>query len=243
MLAHTTTNQIEIRLSSKKFLQLKARQNRKARRLKIRVDPRNSDVLVTYPDNVTLESAIRFVESNLAWVLNQIKVLPERVPFCDGSILPILGRNYKIKHCPDQYGDVWVARVAGVDTLELRVAGGSEHLARRVTDWLKKRAKSQITEKTRSYAKLLNKKVTRLSIRDPVSRWGSCSSHGTLSFSWRLILAPEIVMDYVCAHEVAHLVEMNHSPEFWKQVSYLIDDWSFPRQWLKRHGNRLHRYG
>jgi predicted metal-dependent hydrolase len=85
--------------------------------------------------------------------------------------------------------------------------------------------------------------VTRVGVRDPKSRWGSCSSTGALSFSWRLVFAPEAVVDYVVAHEVAHLVEMNHSPRFWRVVASLVADSQTPRAWLKRHRLELMSYG
>ena len=89
----------------------------------------------------------------------------------------------------------------------------------------------------------LGVKVKRLSIRDQSSRWGSCTSAGSLSFSWRLILAPPYVLDYLAAHEVAHLVEMNHSARFWRVVGRVCGHVERAKTWLDTHGNDLHRYG
>jgi predicted metal-dependent hydrolase len=116
-------------------------------------------------------------------------------------------------------------------------------LPRRVRDHLVALAKRDFADRARALAARLGKSVTRVGVRDPKSRWGSCSSRGALSFSWRLIFAPEPVIDYVVAHEVAHLVEMNHSPRFWRVVASLVPDSAAPRAWLKRHRMELMAYG
>jgi predicted metal-dependent hydrolase len=123
------------------------------------------------------------------------------------------------------------------------VAGGFEHLDRRVHDFLKREARRDLQKAAERYADVLDVKVKRLSIRDQSSRWGSCTSSGSLSFSWRLILAPPFVLDYLAAHEVAHLVEMNHSPRFWKIVGRICNHVERAKRWLDAEGNDLHRYG
>ena len=101
----------------------------------------------------------------------------------------------------------------------LCVAGGYDFIDRRVHDFLKREARNELQKSAQEYAQALGVRVKRISIRDQSSRWGSCTSAGSLSFSWRLILAPPFVLDYLAAHEVAHLVEMNHSPRFWRVVA------------------------
>ncbi|MEJ2016123.1 MAG: M48 family metallopeptidase [Limibacillus sp.] len=118
-----------------------------------------------------------------------------------------------------------------------------KRLPRRVADYLKAEAKSELVWRAREMAARLERKVTRVTVRDTRSRWGSCSHQGALSFSWRLILAPEEILDYLVAHEVAHLVEMNHAPAFWRQVARLQPDHKRARAWLKREGASLWRYG
>jgi predicted metal-dependent hydrolase len=117
------------------------------------------------------------------------------------------------------------------------------HLARRVRDYLVAQARSELASRARRLAARIGHNVARVSVRDTKSRWGSCSGRGNLSFSWRLILVPEPVIDYVVAHEVAHLAEMNHGPRFWRLVESLSPDSAAPRAWLKRHRNRLLSYG
>jgi hypothetical protein len=132
-----------------------------------------------------------------------------------------------------------VTRVDG----EIRVRGDPAHLPRRVRDYLIGVARQEMTRRARLLADRIGRRITRVTVRDTTSRWGSCSATGCLSFSWRLILAPESVLDYVVAHEVAHLAEMNHGPRFWGLVRSMTLDHEGPRAWLNRHRSRLWAYG
>ena len=123
------------------------------------------------------------------------------------------------------------------------MSGRAEHLPRRVRDYLKAEAKQELSVRSHDKAAAIGQRVTRVTLRDTKSRWGSCSHQGALSYSWRLILAPESVLDYVAAHEVAHLVHMDHSPSFWRLVADLHPDPDSARAWLKRDGSALWRYG
>ena len=125
----------------------------------------------------------------------------------------------------------------------LCVAGGVEFTDRRVHDFLKREARKELHKAAQAYADALGVRVKRVSIRDQSSRWGSCTSAGSLSFSWRLILAPPFVLDYLAAHEGAHLEELNHSPRFWRLVKRLYPDFERAKAWLDAHGTELHRYG
>jgi len=126
---------------------------------------------------------------------------------------------------------------------EIRVRGDPAHLARRVRDHLVSTARAELAPRARRLAAQIGREIRRVSVRDTKSRWGSCSGRGNLSFSWRLILAPEAVLDYVVAHEVAHLAEMNHGPRFWRLVESLVPGSAGPRSWLKQHRDRLLAYG
>jgi len=126
---------------------------------------------------------------------------------------------------------------------EIRVRGEPVHLARRVRDFLVAKARNELALRARPLAARIGRDVTQITVRDTRSRWGSCSGRGNLSFSWRLIFAPERVIDYVVAHEVAHLAEMNHGPRFWRLVESLSPDSAVSRAWLKRHRSRLFSYG
>ena len=122
---------------------------------------------------------------------------------------------------------------------ELRVAGRAEFFAHRVTDFLVEQARVELTRSSHAHAKRLGLRINSLRLGDAGTRWGSCSTNGNLNFSWRLIFAPHEVLDYVAAHEVAHLCEMNHSPQFWALVGTMVPDYDAHRKWLKTHGHEL----
>ena len=152
-----------------------------------------------------------------------------------GSIVPILGT-------PHQIVQVASGRPVSHENGEIRVTGSPDHTARRVRDYLRRLALCEIAPRAEMFAEQVNRSIAKISIRDPKTRWASCSSSGDLSFSWRLILAPEPILSYVVAHEIAHRVEMNHSPRFWRVVADLGVDAKASRIWLKAEGPRLLRY-
>jgi hypothetical protein len=164
------------------------------------------------------------------------------VPFTDGAAIPLRGVPHGISHRPDSRGNVWIELDAEGSPL-LCVAGRAPHIARRIADFLKREAKRDLTVSTQRHAAVLGVAIGRIAVRDTASRWGSCSREGALSYSWRLILAPPFVLDYLAAHEVAHRRELNHSARFWRVVDQLTADRRRAEAWLKAHGNSLHRYG
>lgn len=218
------------------------RRSARARRMLLRVDPVRGGPELVLPAGVKVEAAEAFAVKNLGWLRARLARLPARTAFVHGAVVPIFGRDHRIRHRPDQRGGVW--RIEDPDgSVELHVSGAEEHLTRRVTDFLKSEARRTIAPRAKLHAVALERRVGRVTVRDTATRWGSCSSRGDLSFSWRLVLAPEEVLDYVVAHEAAHLVEMNHSDRFWRVVERLMPDYRGPRGWLKRHGAKLHAYG
>ena len=208
-----------------------------ARRLSLRVDAPKGVVLLIVPRRVSLTRAAHFAHENRSWIGRKLAGLPPPVPFADGAEVPVGGVVHIIRHRPGMRGTVWI------ENQEIHVAGRIEHLARRLTDWLKAEAKRQILALIEHHAPVVGRKPSRVTLRDTTTRWGSCAPSGALAFCWRLILAPKEVMDYVVAHEVAHLVELNHGPRFWKLVRKLVSDVDGPKKWLGDHGIRLHRYG
>ena len=219
-----------------------ARRSARAQRMLLRVDPARGGPELVLPDGVTPEVGADFARRHIGWLRARLARLPARVELADGSEVPVLGIPHRIRHRPDQRGGVW--RIVDPDgTAELHVAGRPEHVARRVADFLKAEARQAIAPRARAHAAALGRPVGRITVRDTASRWGSCSARGDLSFSWRLVLAPESVLAYVVAHEAAHLVEMNHSARFWRLVERLMPGYERERAWLKRHGGRLHAYG
>ncbi len=215
--------------------------NPRARRLSLRVEPARDCVVLIRPGRVSEKAVAIFVLENLDWIRRHLGDLPPRIPFSAGSVIPYRGTDHVIAARPESKRGVW--RKDGI----IFVAGHAEHTRRRVTDWLKSAARSQIVPLVNDMAGSLGQTATRITLRDMRSRWGSCARGGRLSFSWRLILASEAVLTYVAAHEVAHLKHANHGAAFKRAVAGLLEpygvDMASARKWLGRCGASLHRYG
>jgi len=216
---------------------LSIRRSARARRLALKLDPGAGTPVLVLPPRTSLARGRAFAEQNWQWLATRLDRLPDAVVFADGAVIPLQGVPHAVLHTPDLRGVV-----RAVDG-RIEVAGRAEHLSRRLGDWLRREARGVIVPLAHEKAATLSRKPSRITLRDPRSRWGSCSSDGRLAFSWRLILAPATVLDYVVAHEVAHLVELNHSSAFWGVVALLTPHMDEGRAWLKRHGHALHRYG
>lgn len=217
------------------------RRNARARRLILRIAPDGSGVMVTLPGRVSERTGLDFAERHADWIRPRLAAASDRVAFAPGQVIPYRGEPHTI---------VWVDRLRGVVRAQeteagrqLLVPGDPAHLPRRLTDWLKRQARGELISASRHYAAAMGANFKTITIRDQRSRWGSCSSGGRLSYSWRLILAPPYVLDYLAAHEVAHLIEMNHGDRFWGLVRAHCPETDKARNWLKRHGASLHRYG
>lgn len=209
----------------------------RARRLSLRVDAMENRIVLVKPRRVSRIAAVAFATEKIDWIAARLAELPKPIPFAPGTSVPILGQLHVIAHRPDARRGVWI------DDGSICVSGPIEHLSRRVHDWLKNEARRVISPIAHGYAAELDVRVTQISVRDTRSRWGSCTAEGKLSFSWRLIFTPQHVLNYVVAHEVAHLREMNHSAKFWGVVEDLIGDRARSTKWLKTQGAELHRYG
>jgi len=221
---------------------IRLRRHRRARRYTLRIHPSDREAILTMPPRGTLADAKDFAQRHGGWIAARLGRLPKAAPFQPGTVLPLRGVPHRIVHRAGARGTVWPETRDSGEKI-LCVAGAAEHIERRVHDYLKREVRSDLQEAVQSYAQTLGVKVKRLSIRDQSSRWGSCTSAGSLSFSWRLILAPSYVLDYLAAHEVAHLVEMNHSARFWRVVARICNHVDRAKSWLDTHGNDLHRYG
>lgn len=237
----TEPQAIEVLFERAIFL-VRLRRHRQARRYTLRIQAATREVVLTMPPRGSLKEAREFAEKHGGWIAARFGRLPEAAPFAHGTILPIRGLSHRIVHRRGERGTVWTETDRYGSRL-LCVAGEAPHVERRVVDYLKHEAKRDIEIATRHYAETLGVGFRRLSIRDQSSRWGSCSTTGVLSFSWRLILAPRFVLDYLAAHEVAHLIEMNHSPRFWRLLLRACPDTHRAKKWLDMHGTDLHRYG
>jgi predicted metal-dependent hydrolase len=220
---------------------IRIKRHRQARRFTLRVLTATREVLLTVPTRGSLKEAKAFAEKNAEWIAARLSHIPAAAPFKAGAVVPLRGTMHRICHCAGARGTVWPECRDGENIL--CVAGDAPHIRRRVTDFLKREARRDLVQASRRYAAELGVTFTSLSVRDQSSRWGSCSSTGALSFSWRLILAPPYVLDYLAAHEIAHLVEMNHSRRFWRILNELCPGAPRAKQWLDTHGAGLHRYG
>jgi predicted metal-dependent hydrolase len=218
-------------------LPLEVARHPRAKHITVRLNRRGDGVRLVLPPRASLREGLRFARSKAGWIEARLGELPPTIPFVDGVVLPILGEDHVVRHLASGRRGVW--REAGT----IQVSGRAEHLPRRVADFLKTEARGAIAPRARAKAAVLGRTPGRITLRDTKSRWGSCSPDGNLNFSWRLILAPEAVLDYVVAHEVAHLIELNHGPRFWKLTARLTPEVKGPRSWLRHNDERLLRYG
>jgi predicted metal-dependent hydrolase len=232
---------IEIAFDGSVF-HIKLRRHRQARRYTLRIQATTREVVLTIPPRGTVKEASAFAQKHGGWIAARLGRLPEAAPFADGAMVPLRGVPHRIRHSGGARGTVWTEIGADGEQF-LRVAGRAPHLDRRVGDFLRREAKRDLQAATSRYADALGLSFKRITVRDQSSRWGSCSTAGMLSFSWRLILAPSQVLDYLAAHEVAHLIEMNHSPKFWRLVQRICPHHQSAKAWLDAHGADLHRYG
>jgi predicted metal-dependent hydrolase len=221
---------------------VRVRRHPRACRYTLRVQTATREIVLTMPPRGSLKEARAFAERHGGWIAARLGRLPVAAPFRHGTIVPIRGLDHRIDHRRGARGTVW-SEVASDGGRLLCVAGDAPHVGRRVADHLKREARRDLEAASRRHAARLGVTVKRVSIRDQASRWGSCSATGVLSFSWRLVLAPGFVLDYLAAHEVAHLIEMNHSPRFWRTVMGICADTRRAKVWLDAHGVDLHRYG
>jgi predicted metal-dependent hydrolase len=216
--------------------------HRRARRYTLRIHATTREVVLTIPPRGNVKEAKAFAERHGGWIAARLGRLPEAVPLTHGTVLPLRDVRHRIVHRKGARGTVWREFDERGNRL-VCVAGDTPHVARRIQDFLKREAKRDLEVAAYRYADMLGVTIKRISVRDQSSRWGSCSTTGVLSFSWRLVLAPPFVLDYLAAHEVAHLVEMNHSRRFWRQLKRLCPSMARAKVWLDVHGPDLHRYG
>jgi predicted metal-dependent hydrolase len=221
---------------------VRLRRHRQARRYTLRIAAAKREVVLTIPPRGTLKEAQEFAQKHGGWIAARLGRLPQAVRFAHGVVVPLRGVPHRIVHRPGLRGTVWVETNGAAEPL-LCVAGQAPHVDRRITDFLRREASRDLQSASLRFAGELGVSVRRVAVRDQASRWGSCSSTGVLSYSWRLILAPAFVLDYLAAHEVAHLAEMNHSARFWRLVHRLCPDHQRAKVWLDVHGSDLHRYG
>ena len=215
---------------------LVVRANARSKRLILRWRGGAAKVVVTTPPRCSVATILEFIHNSASWLEAQLAKTSSPTVYADGMILPLLGKNYTLQHRPSlRYRTWWTEDQlllhAPVDQLDFYTV---KALSQFVRPFLK--------ERTHAYAQQLGKDVKRITIKDTRSRWGSCSASGGISYCWRLVFAPREVVDYVCAHEVAHMVEMNHGDAFWEIVATFCPEYKEHQRWLRTHGNALLQY-
>ena len=222
-------------------LPLRIVESGRARRLTLRIDAGGQGLRVTRPAGVSLREVDRFLARHEGWLEQRLAKVPEQPTVRPGTKLPLRGVPHVIVHDGAARGTVSIGEVDGQPALI--VHGDRRHLPRRLADFLKREARRDIEKLTAKHAAAVGRPVKAIRYKDTSSRWGSCTADGTLAFSWRIMMAPKTVIDYLVAHEVAHLKEMNHGPKFWKLCRELCPRTDEAKAWLKKNGSALQAIG
>ncbi len=210
------------------------RRSAQAKRISLRISQLDGRVTLTLPKRLAEGEALDFARSKEEWIRKHLAARGDDVPVGHGAEIPLGGRMIPVR--PGRGRRVQITDEA------IHVPGSADRAGARLAAHLKEIARDRLAGASDDYAARLGRGYGRLTLRDTRSRWGSCTSDGGLMYSWRLIMAPPEVLDYVAAHEVAHLAQMNHSPAFWAEVERIYGDYRAARGWLRTHGSGLHRY-
>ncbi len=209
----------------------------RARRVSLRIDAAEGAVLVTLPLRGSRKSGLALLQTHARWITQRLRALAPACPFVPGAMVPIGGIAHEIVHAPEERGGAFLHGQT------LVVTGAVEFLARRVADFCRAEAGRRLSARVAHHATAIGVVPHAIRLKDTRTRWGSCAADRTLAFSWRLLLAPDWVLDYVAAHEVAHLRHMNHGPHFWALLNGMSPNRAAADAWLKRHGPGLLRVG
>ncbi|MGR9170196.1 M48 family metallopeptidase [Rhizobium sp. KDH_Rht_773_N] len=217
---------------------LTIKQHDRATRITLRIEPGGRALKMTVPKGLAAREVNAFLDRHQGWLLTKLAKFSTDTGLRDGGEILFRGVRHRIEHTGSLRGLTEAVVVDGKPVL--RVSGMPEHIGRRIATFLKKEARADLERLSRLHAGSIKAPIRSISMKDTRSRWGSCSSEGNLSFSWRIVMAPPSVIDYLAAHEVAHLKEMNHGPHFWALCKRLCPHMEEAKSWLKRHGSQLH---
>ncbi len=216
---------------------IRTQRNRQARHMTLRIDAKDGCAVLTLPTYVAIREGMDFAKSKADWLACRLDELAPHTPFADDATIPYHGQDILIRHFP----------LAGPDPMlvgdMLYVPGSPAMVPGTVREWLMEEARRALSIRVAVKAAMIRRNPPPFRLTDPKARWGSCSSDGRLCFSWRLIMAPIEVLDYVVAHEVAHLLALNHGPRFHAIVGRLTHHVDYATRWLDTEGARLLRYG
>lgn len=232
--------QTEIETTDGRRVAVKLVVNPRARRVSVRIDPTRREAIATAPTKRHLKHAAQFAAERAGWIAHELSRLPQGVQLTPGAITPLRGVDHKLVY---EQGRSSARIVSGLPPLLIAPAPDAALFESRLLRYFKDQAKADLVERVALHARTLGVRPVRLQVKELRSRWGSCSVDGVLSFSWRLILAPPFVLDYLAAHEVSHLKEMNHSRRFWAHVRRCMPDFELGRDYLHEHGCALHAVG
>lgn len=219
-------------------LPVKVSENERAKRITLRIMPDGEGLKVTTPGHVGDDEIEAFVERNRNWAAARISRMPDKVEMTEGALVPFKGIDHRVVLSGKLRGVVKADIVEDIPVLI--VPGETNSTSRKLLAFLKSEARKELNRVVAIHSDKIGIRPKQLRITDTTSRWGSCSTTRTLSFSWRIIMAPPEVLNYLAAHEVAHLKEMNHSNRFWTLTRELCPDTDTQKTWLKAHGNKLH---
>ncbi len=217
------------------------RDSDRAKRIALKIKPSDREVSVTVPGIRALPKAMKFVQQQKEWIEVQLEALPPPQPFYPGAPILFEGEIFTLIH-PSTRGRPAVDREAR----QIIVPAPEGTFAGRVKRLLIREARAKLEASSHHYARSLAMEVEKISVRDTSSRWGSCITRqgkGHISYSWRLISAPPFVLDYVAAHECAHMIEANHSKAYWAVVAQIFPDYKRAKKWLNKNGAFLHAVG
>jgi predicted metal-dependent hydrolase len=217
---------------------LTIRENRRATRITLRIEPGGRALNLTVPAGLLKREIDDFLDRHQGWLLTKLAKFSADNAIRAGGRIALRGVPHRIEHTGTLRGLTEAVLIDGEPVL--RVSGLEDHMGRRLSAFFKKEARKDLEVLVARHAAAIRKPIKSVSMKDTRSRWGSCSWDGNLSFSWRIVMAPPLIIDYLAAHEVAHLKEMNHGPKFWALCRELCPRMEEARKWLKQHGSQLH---
>ncbi|KZL19485.1 hypothetical protein PsAD2_01763 [Pseudovibrio axinellae] len=222
---------------------IRLKRNLRAKRYILRMPPGDPTPIITVPARGTLKTALDFASRHAGWLTEKLNSRPASIKFEENARIPVRGVLHTLRASGKLRGLAQVDREEEAGELLLMLPGETQSFHRKTKDFLRKIAKQDIEGHVERLTKELGRGYHSITLRDTKSRWGSCSVDGKLSFSWRLVMAPPDILEYVAAHEVAHLAKLDHSPEFWQICERLAPHTKQAQRWLKEHGSQLHLYG
>ena len=200
----------------------------RAKHILLKQNPKGEIVLIC-PRLCPKMMAVRFAKTQIPWIQAHLQYAPKEQVFKSGDTITLLGNNYTLQS----------GKLTEIQGDQLIISGRPEFFHRRVCSYAQKVLLNHVQQQVALLTKKLNVQAGRITLRNTSSRWGSCSSTHNLSFCWKIAFAPVDVIDYLVAHEVAHLVQLNHSPKFWALVDELTPYRAASERWLKKNGRKL----